>query len=440
LEEHLMKSTRRRSDCVSSLEVLEDRSLLSATITVLGTAAAGGYHFLNFNGPNAGTNAATGSNENGISNFGTVVGFDIDNNGNLHNFTVNPLLSPKVQELNINGSTTAMALGINLFGTVVGNDGNGNAFYLSHGNVHTFIPLGGSAATALGINDLGQIVGQYTDGAEMPGFILPNARTAIRIDAPDASSGTDVVNAQGINNFGLVVGFYVGTDGQVHGFTARESDARFGEVTGTAVADPTIPTVPGEPGATFVFSQILGVNDEGIAVGYYGDSTTSQHGFIYNTHTGQYTFLDDPSEAFNNGVEVTQITGINDFGEITGFYSDANGVLHSFVATPTVLAFLHESVGLTTALNSDPIVANDDAFSVKLPTTGLPSMTVEYPSTGQLVGTQQVQAGTAGAALSVGVSQVGKNVSFAPVDDNQNDVEIWQLGQQESVPARLLLL
>ena len=89
-----------------------------------------------------------------------------------------------------------------------------------------------------------------------------------------------------------------------------------------------------EPGATFVFSQVLGINDQGIAVGYYGDSTTSQHGFIYNTNTGVYTFLDDPSEAFNNGVEVTQITGITNSGEITGFYSDVNGVFHGFVATP----------------------------------------------------------------------------------------------------------
>ena len=137
----------------------------------------------------------------------------------------------------------------------------------------------------------------------------------------------DVVNAQSINNKGLVVGFYVGNDGQDHGFMASEGTAKKGTLTGTAIADPTIPTVAGEPGATFVFSQVLSVNDHGIAVGYYGDSTTSQHGFIYNTHTGQYTFLDDPSEAFDNGVEVTQITGITNSGEITGFYSDANGVV-----------------------------------------------------------------------------------------------------------------
>ena len=35
--------------------------------------------------------------------------------------------------------------------------------------------------------------------------------------------------------------------------------------------------------------------------------------------TGTYTFLDDPAAGFDNGVEVTQITGISDSGEISGF-------------------------------------------------------------------------------------------------------------------------
>jgi hypothetical protein len=77
-------------------------------------------------------------------------------------------------------------------------------------------------------------------------------------------------------------------------------------------------------------------------VGYYGDSTASQHGFLYNIHTGAYTFVDDPAEAFDNGVEVTQITGISDSGEIAGFYMDANGVAHSFTASSNLdLAIAH---------------------------------------------------------------------------------------------------
>ncbi|QEH35756.1 hypothetical protein OJF2_43130 [Aquisphaera giovannonii] len=297
-------------------------------IAVLGQAAAGGFRFTNFDLPMTGTNAGAGTNMNGIANNGTAVGFAIDNDGNFHNFAANPLRSNSAQALNINASTAAMAFAVNAKGVVVGTDGNGNAFTLSRGRVRTFIPNGGMSAIAFGINDRGAIVGQYTTANASPGFILAG-RATTTINAP---SGPNVVNAQGINGRGLVVGFYEGTDGQVHGFLASQNAARNNTLTGTAIADPTIPAVPGEPGATFVFSQVLGINDKGIAVGYYGDSTTSQHGFLYNTHTGQYTFLDDPSEAFSNGVEVTQITGITNSGEITGFYSDANGVFHGFVA------------------------------------------------------------------------------------------------------------
>jgi hypothetical protein len=299
------------------------------SVSILSTVRFGGYQFTNFDGPNPGTNAGAGTNINGISNSGNSVGFTIDNNNNFTNFVANPLKSRSATILNINGSTKANAFGINSAGTVVGTDGNGNAFYLLHGKLHTFIPNGGMSAMAFGINDQGTIVGQYVTSTATPGFIRLEGNSFITINAP---SGPNAVNAQSINNHGLVVGFYVGTDTHFHGFMAHENAAKNGAVTGVAIADPTIPSVPGEPGATFVFSQILSVNDHGIAVGYYGDSTQSQHGFIYNTNTGTYTFLDDPKAAFDNGVEVTQITGITNSGEITGFYSDANGVFHGFVA------------------------------------------------------------------------------------------------------------
>jgi uncharacterized membrane protein len=303
------------------------------TIKILNSTSLDGYQFTNFDGPNPGTMAGDGTNMNGISNSGNAVGFTIANDGSITNYVVNPLKHKSLKILNINGSTKAMALGINSAGTVVGTDGHGNAFYLNHGNVKTFIPNGGSSAVAFGINDHGTVVGQYTaSSGTMPGFVRFNSKSYVTINAP---SGPNTVNPQGVNNKGLVEGFYVGTDGQDHGFMTNQRSTMNGSITGTAIADPTIPPVTGEAGATFVLSQILGVNDHGIAVGYYGDSTTSQHEFIYNTNTGRYTFLDDPNEAFNNGVEVTEITGITNSGEITGFYSDANGVFHAFVATPS---------------------------------------------------------------------------------------------------------
>lgn len=289
---------------------------------------ADGYTFTNFDGPDAGNAAGAGTNINAIANNGDTVGFSINNNGTLTNFVRNPDGTFTTLEL---GFDNAMALGINSAGTVVGQQ-NGQAFVLPNGGSPQALSTG-PGATAFGINDQGDIVGQQSAGGVNPGFLLPaNGSGLVTIVAP---SGPDIVNAQAINNGELVVGFYIGNDGQFHGFEANAAAAMNGVLFGNAIADPTIPNVPGEPGATFVFSQILGVNDEGIAVGYYGDSTASQHGFLYNLNTGTYSFLDDPAEAFDNGVEVTQITGINDLGEITGFYSDANGVSHGFVACPT---------------------------------------------------------------------------------------------------------
>jgi hypothetical protein len=307
----------------------------AGNITILSTPTAGGYQFVNFDGPTPNT---LGTTINGIANNGTVVGFTLSASETTQNFTANPLVSTNANVLNINGLPNAMANAINSNGLVVGTDGNGNAFTLNTNTntFTTFIPNGGTSAVALGVNDAGQIVGQYTNAAgATPGFVVSGSNTTT-INAPTGAT-SDLVNAQGINNNGLVVGFYLGNDGQVHGFEFNLHSAVNGVGTGTAIADPTIPTnVPGEPGATFMFSQILGINDHGIAVGYYGDSTLSQHGFLYNTNTGQYTFLDDPSEGFSNGVEVTQITGITNSGEITGFYTDANGEAHGFVAFASV--------------------------------------------------------------------------------------------------------
>ena len=78
------------------------------------------------------------------------------------------------------------------------------------------------------------------------------------------------------------------------------------------------------------------MNNEGIAVGYYGDRTTSQHGYIYNTATGIYTFLDDP-RGLQSGVEVTQITGVNNPAR-RRVLPDAGGFAHSFTADPTLVA------------------------------------------------------------------------------------------------------
>ncbi len=302
---------------------------LSSRAGEIGTpTTVNGFTFTNFDPSVMGL---AGSNANGISNRGHVVVSAFNENGTFFNFAGTP--ANTTIPLNTGTSATAMAFGINSGGDVVGTENGAAFFLLPHGTPQTLNVLAGMSS-AFGINDEGSIVGQFTSpGGQTPGFYLRNSTSSkfVTINAP---SGPNILFAQGVNDFGLIVGFYVGNDGQDHGFIANAFKARNGVLTGTPIVDPVIPNVPGEPGATFVFSQLLGVNDAGIAVGYYGDSTTSQHGFVYDTNTGTYTFLDDPAEAFNNGVEVTQITGISNSSELTGFYTDANGIAHSFIACP----------------------------------------------------------------------------------------------------------
>jgi hypothetical protein len=323
----------------------------AGTMLIGSPITAGGYTFTNFDfSPLTGT--ATGSNVNGISNTGQVVGTTVDANGapTFPNFSGTPATT--LTQLNTPAGQTAF--GINSAGNVVGGNGT-NAFFLPVGGPLQLLMTPPNAINAFGINDKANIVGQFTSGANTPGFILPSStsNSFTTINQPTGIT-SDVINAQGINNNGLVVGFYLGNDGQVHGFTANAPASPGTSITATAVTDPTIPANPNEPGATFVFSQILGIDDAGLAVGYFGDSTTSQHGYFYNTNTGLYTFLDNPAAMFHNGVEITQITGITDSGEIAGFYTDANGTFHSFVAIATpepgslsLLSFGLGAVGLS---------------------------------------------------------------------------------------------
>jgi hypothetical protein len=324
-----------------------------AGTTLIGTPiTSGGYTFTNFDfSPLTGT--STGSNANGISNTGQATGTTVDMMGapTFTNFVGNPLNNGQLTQLNTGAGQTAF--GVNSAGNVVGGNGT-TAFYLPNGGALTALTAPATAINAFGINDKGNIVGQFTSGANTPGFVVTafNSSTFTTINQPTGVT-SDVINAQGINNNGLVIGFYMGNDGNVHGF--KVSVPTIGSpasVTATAINDPTIPTFPQEPGATFVFSQMLGINDSGIVSGYYGDSTLSQHGYLFNTSTGTYTFLDDPAARFHNGVEITQITGITNSGEISGFYTDANGTFHSFIATavPEPASIVMMGLGMAGAL------------------------------------------------------------------------------------------
>jgi probable HAF family extracellular repeat protein len=74
------------------------------------------------------------------------------------------------------------------------------------------------------------------------------------------------------------------------------------------------------------YSYAKGINDEGQIVGYYFDGNSDQ-GYVYSG--GTYTTLEDPLATGG-----TFATAINDTGQIVGFYQDSSGEYRGFLATP----------------------------------------------------------------------------------------------------------
>src|ERR1039458_10600072 len=66
------------------------------------------------------------------------------------------------------------------------------------------------------------------------------------------------------------------------------------------------------------------------------------HGFVYSIATGTYTTVDDPNAVLANGG--TTINGINDNGQLVGFYGNADGntigLLANAVPEPGSLALV----------------------------------------------------------------------------------------------------
>jgi hypothetical protein len=301
--------------------MLRTTPMLACAIVAVASLAAHASpvynNFVTVNGP--GDNAG-GTTVNGVSNLGALVGFSSNANMTVFtNFIRNP--DGSLTTLNINNDPFANANGINADGVIVGTTA-GDAFSLNSSFL-TILPMaipGDTASeTAFGINDSSTIVGQFVRNSTdtVPGFVYANNLFTILNPVPNAA----VTNAQSVDNNGLVTGFY-STDGEhQHGFF-------YNTHTGTFVfpADPVQPNL--------FLTQFLGVNDNGLAVGYWQDNGGNQHGFLYNVNTGTYTFLDEPNAGNYNGLQITQITGINDANRIVGFYVDSSGVQRGFYADP----------------------------------------------------------------------------------------------------------
>jgi hypothetical protein len=165
----------------------------------------------------------------------------------------------------------------------------------------------------LGINSHNVISGYF--GSGMPGhpnkgYLLnpPYAQASYVNENFPGSAQTQVV---GLNNLGDTTGFWVTGAGTNKGFV--EWNGVFSSFT-----DPATPKTTGS------VNQLLGINNAGVAVGFYNDANGNAHAYQVNQATHVFTPIHVP------GKSVTA-TGINTAGDITGFATDAAGSTSSWL-------------------------------------------------------------------------------------------------------------
>ena len=73
--------------------------------------------------------------------------------------------------------------------------------------------------------------------------------------------------------------------------------------------------------------QLLGVNDSGVAVGFWADANGDNHGYLVNVSTGTYRSVTDPNAP---GASLTA-AAINSGGAIAGFYTNQSGNTDGFL-------------------------------------------------------------------------------------------------------------
>jgi hypothetical protein len=158
----------------------------------------------------------------------------------------------------------------------------------------------------LGINDHGLIAGYFGSGAQghpNMGYLLNGTSYA-----SENFPGSVQTQVTGLNNTGVTVGFWSSMN------NANMMNDNFGFVdVGGHFRNADFPT--GNPASPPV-DQLLGVNDQDIAVGFYTDANGNNHGYAYNIRSGRFSTVTEP------GVTSLTAAAINDLDHVAGFYTN----------------------------------------------------------------------------------------------------------------------
>jgi len=236
---------------------------------------------------------------------GTSFGFVRKPDGNIRA----PIADP-----NASGLTTLHS--INEEGTKAGfycDNVTCHGFLLQEGNFTTYDVPGAASTGVRSINNRGDLAGTYyltlNPSDVGAGFIATARGDLITFTPPDPT--TTVFNIGGLNDRRAAVGFAVTSSGNFG--ILRKPDGSFVNIA--------------YPGAAV--THLFSINDCGIFVGWWHLGGVT-HG-LYGRPNRLNSF--DLAGAID-----VQSHGINNKGQITGQWTDANGALHGFVTAPIAAA------------------------------------------------------------------------------------------------------
>jgi CHRD domain len=179
----------------------------------------------------------------------------------------------------------------------------------------------------LGINNEGEIAGYFGSGAQghpNTGYLLfpPFRQDNYWSENYPHSVQTQVT---GLNDNGVTVGFF-----------STKNDANVGNDPnfGWYAADGHFHEVnfpTGTPAAPPV-DQLLGVNDHDVAVGFFINGSGLNRGYTYNIKTKTFTRVLPPGASNSNLGRSLAATAINNNGDVAGSYTDSHGNTDGFLA------------------------------------------------------------------------------------------------------------
>jgi hypothetical protein len=169
----------------------------------------------------------------------------------------------------------------------------------------------------LGINDFGEIAGYFGSGS--PATVHPNkgftvAPYSANTFTNENFAGSQQTQVTAINDWGNTVGFYAFPSGANYGFLDEDGAV-------SSVSDPLTTSKP-------PVDQLLGLNNDGQAAGFYNDAKGNSHAYTWDRMTRVFTPVTPP------GATSATATAINDHGAVAGFFTKANGKVVSFIKQP----------------------------------------------------------------------------------------------------------